>query len=229
MSSEQFIRSKGLITQEKFYKIKEVKILLVGLGGVGGTALEALVRTGFQHFTIIDGDKVEPSNLNRQILFNENDIGKEKAYTAKQHLLQINPDLDIKAISAVINAENMDILKDIDFDFLVDAIDDIRAKVGLVKFALENEKPFVCSLGMANRFDPSKVFITRLDKATDDPLAKKFRYELKQVGIDTKKVNVSFSWETPLKDGTNLNSIMMPPSAAGLNIAFFVLAHFIQK
>jgi tRNA A37 threonylcarbamoyladenosine dehydratase len=82
---------------------------------------------------------------------------------------------------------------------------------------------------MANRYDPSKVMITRLDKATGDPLAKKFRYELKQKQIDTKKVNVCFSQETPIKDGTNLNSIMMPPSSAGLNIAYHVLLHFINK
>jgi len=229
MSNEQFIRSINLMTKEKFEVISNVRILLVGLGGVGGTCLEALVRTGFQHFIIIDGDAVEASNLNRQILFHESDIGTDKVFAAKKHVLEINSDIDIKAMKSQITPERANIIDEIDFDFLIDAIDDIPAKVFLVKYAIEHNIPFVSSLGMANRYDPSKVMITRLDKATGDPLAKKFRYELKQKQIDTKKVNVCFSQETPIKDGTNLNSIMMPPSSAGLNIAYHVLLHFINK
>jgi tRNA threonylcarbamoyladenosine dehydratase len=229
MSNEQFIRSINLMTKEKFEVINEARILIVGLGGVGGTCLESLVRTGFQHFIIIDSDIVDASNLNRQILFNRLDIGTDKVFAAKKHVMQINSDLNIKAIKLKINGENADIFEDFDFDFMIDAIDDIPAKVFLVKYAMEHNKPFVSSLGMANRFDPSKIMITRLDKATGDPLAKKFRYELKQKQIDTKKVNVCYSQELPLKDRTNLNSIMMPPSSAGLNIAYHVLSHFISE
>ena len=216
------------MTTEKFEVIQNAHILLVGLGGVGGTCLEALVRTGFQHFIIIDGDTVEVSNLNRQILFHESDIGIDKVIAAKKHVLEINSNIDIKTIKLQINPEKANIIGEFNFDFLIDAIDDIPAKVLLAKYAIENNIPFVSSLGMANRFDPSKVIITRLDKATGDPLAKKFRYELKQKQIDTKKVNVCFSQETPMKDGANLNSIMMPPSSAGLNIAYHVLSYFIK-
>ncbi len=229
MSNKQFVRSINLMTKEKFEVISRARILLIGLGGVGGTCLEALARTGFQHFVIIDSDVVEASNLNRQILFHESDIGLEKVLAAKEHVLKINSDIDIKTIRLQINHEKANIFDEIDFDFLIDAIDDVPAKVFLAKYAIDHNKPFVSSLGMANRFDPSKVIITRLDKATGDPLAKKFRYELKQKQIDTKKVNVCFSQETPLKDGTNLNSIMMPPSSAGLNIAYHVLSYFINK
>lgn len=229
MGNEQFIRSINLITKEKFEVIQNACILLVGLGGVGGTCLEALVRTGFQHFIIIDGDTVEASNLNRQILFRESDIGIDKVIAAKKHVLEINSNIDIKTTKLQINPENANIIDEFAFDFLIDAIDDIPAKVLLAKYAIENNIPFVSSLGMANRFDPSKVIITRLDKATGDPLAKKFRYELKQKQIDTKKVNVCFSQEMPIKDGANLNSIMMPPSSAGLNIAYHILSHFINK
>jgi len=229
MSNDQFTRSINLMTKEKFEVISNARILLVGLGGVGGTCLESLVRTGFQHFIIIDGDVVETSNLNRQILFKESDIGIEKVLAAKKHVLEINSNVDIKAIKMQITGEKANNIDEIDFDFLIDAIDDIPAKVFLVEYAIEHNIPFVSSLGMANRFDPSKVIITRLDKATGDPLAKKFRYELKQKQIDTMKVNVCFSQETPIKDGVNLNSIMMPPSSAGLNIAYHVLSHFINK
>jgi len=229
MGNEQFIRSINLITKEKFEVIQNACILLVGLGGVGGTCLEALVRTGFQHFIIIDGDTVEASNLNRQILFRESDIGIDKVIAAKKHVLEINSNIDIKTIKLQINPENVNIIDEFAFDFLIDAIDDIPAKVLLAKYDIENNIPFVSSLGMANRFDPSKVTITRLDKATGDPLAKKFRYELKQKQIDTKKVIVCYSQELPLKDGINLNSIMMPPSSAGLNIAYHVLLHFINE
>ncbi|HPS19249.1 MAG TPA: ThiF family adenylyltransferase [Bacilli bacterium] len=228
MKNNSFIRSINLIGNEKFEVINKVKILLVGLGGVGGTVFEALVRTGFEHFIIVDGDIVDSSNLNRQILFCQNDVGNDKVIVAKKHALHINPDLDILTIKATITEQNLDFFNEMSFDFLIDAIDDVPAKVALVKFAINHEIPFVSSLGMANRFDPSKVIITRLDKATGDPLAKKFRYELKQIGIDTKKVNVCHSSETPIKDGANLNSIMMPPSSAGLNIAYHVLSHFIK-
>ena len=221
-----FERSKGLLTQESFNKLKDKHISVIGLGGVGGTALESLARTGIENFIIIDFDKVDASNLNRQILYGFEDIGKEKVEVAKEHLLKINPNIKISAISNKIDAKVGNLLNKYKIDFIVDAIDDVNGKVWIAKYALENKIPFIMSLGMANRFDPSKVYITRLDKTTNDPLARKLRYEIRKHGLDTKEVKCVASSEQPISNGTKLNSLMQVPSSCGLNISCFVIEYF---
>ena len=221
-----FGRSKGLLTQESFNKLKDKHIAVIGLGGVGGTALESLARTGIENFIIIDFDKVDASNLNRQILYGFEDVGKEKVEVAKEHLLKINPNIKISAISNKIDAKVGNLLNKYKIDFIVDAIDDVNGKVWIAKYALENKIPFIMSLGMANRFDPSKVYITRLDKTTNDPLARKLRYEIRKHGLDTKEVKCVASSEQPISNGTKLNSLMQVPSSCGLNISYFVIEYF---
>ena len=224
---EQFTRTIGLLGEEGYKKLSSSHVLVCGLGGVGGTALEALARSGVSNFTIIDFDKVAPSNLNRQILYTSDDIDKPKVEIAKKRILDIN-----KSIKVVIIYNKVDesLLKTLpsNYSYIVDAIDDIKGKVALAKFASENNIPLISSLGMANRLDPSKVFITTLDKTTIDPLARKLRYELKKAGVDTKKIDVAFSKEEPVKDGTTLHSMMMVPSSAGLNIANHVIKTLIK-
>ena len=221
-----FERSKGLLGEERYNKLKDKTIAVIGLGGVGGTALESLARTGIENFIIIDFDVVDSSNLNRQILYTYQDIGKEKVVVAKQRIESINPNVKISAISAKIGAELPNLLNKYRVDFIVDAIDDVNGKVQIVKYAINNKIPFIISLGMANRLDPSKVFITRLDKTTNDPLARKFRYELKKEGIDTKEVKCVVSSEQPFKEGNKLFSLMQVPSSSGLNISYYVLEYF---
>lgn len=224
---EQFERTIGLIGEEGFTKLESAHVLVCGLGGVGGTALEVLARSGVSSFTIIDFDKVAPSNLNRQILYKNDDIGQSKVEIAKKRILDIN-----KSIKVVIIYNKVDesLLKNLpnNFSYIVDAIDDIKGKVALAKFAISNNIPIISSLGMANRLDPSKVFVTTLDKTTIDPLARKLRYEMKKAGVDTKSINVAFSKEQPLKDGNSLHSMMMVPSAGGLCIANKVITDLIQ-
>ena len=221
-----FERSKGLLTQESFNELKDKHIAVIGLGGVGGTALESLARTGIENFIIIDCDKVDASNLNRQILYGFEDIGKEKVEVAKEHLLKINPNIKISAISNKIDAKVGNLLNKYKIDFIVDAIDDVNGKVWIAKYALENKIPFIMSLGMANRFDPSKVYITRLDKTTNDPLARKLRYEIRKHGLDTKEVKCVASSEQPISNGTKLNSLIQVPSSCGLIISYFVIEYF---
>lgn len=222
-------RTIGLINEENYSLIKEKRIALFGLGGVGGTALIALARLGFSHFIIIDFDMVSPSNLNRQLLFFEKDIGKSKVEASKNHLLNIDDSIEVISINMKVD-ENIDsLLKEYDIDFIVDAIDDVNGKIYLAKYATENNIPFIMSLGMANRLDPTKVTIDRLDKTTMDPLAKKVRYECKKAGIDTKKIYATVSKEEAKKDGAKLNSIVLVPSSSGLVIAHFVLSYFINK
>ena len=229
MKDKYLERTKGLIKEEGINLIKNKRIALFGLGGVGGTALIALARLGFSHFLIIDYDVVAPSNLNRQLLYFEKDVGKSKVECARNHLLNTDDSIDVISINTKVDENIESLLKDYQIDFIVDAIDDVKGKVYLAKYATTYNIPIVISLGMANRLDPSKVTIERLDKTTMDPLARKARYEFKKEGIDTKKIYATLSKEEAIKDGANLNSIVLVPSASGLLIAHFVFSYFFNK
>ena len=133
MNKDIFSRSIGLLNEDNFNLIQDKVIAIFGLGGVGGTALEALARTGFQHFLIIDFDKVDPSNLNRQILYTAKDIGRTKVDVAKERILSINPEADVQ----IFNQKAQDFDFDQRIDFLVDAIDDVNGKLYLLSKAKE--------------------------------------------------------------------------------------------
>ena len=225
MNKEQFSRSIGLLGEEKFNLIQDKVIAIFGLGGVGGTCLEALARTGFKHFIIVDFDKVDPSNLNRQILYTAKDIGRFKVEAAKERILSINDEADIKAYQA--KAQDFDFNQKI--DFIVDAIDDVNGKLYLLSKAQEKGISHIMSLGMANRFEPSKVKVAKLNQTHSDPLAKKIRYMVKKQGLDTSNINVIISEELPQKNGEILYSTMMVPSSAGLSLAKFILESIIDK
>ena len=222
-----FDRTIGLFGEENFNKVKDKTIAIIGLGGVGGTAFEALVRTGVQNFVICDFDKVDETNLNRQILFTYEDIGKSKVEIAIKRAKSINPKVNVIGIDSKVDAESVEKLSQHKIDFLVDAIDDVPAKVLLCKFAQENNIPFLMSLGMACRMKVEDVSVTKLNRATNDPLAKKIRYQVKEMGLDISKINVVFSKENRITEGVKLNSTMFTPSAAGLNIASYVISYFI--
>ena len=215
-------RTIKVLGNDKVNSFENKVILVAGLGGVGGTALEALARTGFTNFILIDFDKVDESNLNRQILYTRNDVGKEKTEVAKVKLLSINPNIKIETISSKID-EGSFAKFDKKVDFIVDAIDFVKGKLEIYKFAIENSIPFISSLGMGNRIDPSKVVIAKLNQSTGDPLARKIRYEAKQLSLDLSKINVVYSKEEPLLKSATPGSIITVPSAAGLLMAKYVI------
>lgn len=220
-----FERTIGLIGEDKFLKLQKAHVLVSGIGGVGGTVVEALVRSGIGNITIVDFDSVSDTNINRQILFTSEDIGKNKVDVALERLKKINPECHIKIVNKKIDEEFALIDK---YDYIIDAIDDVKGKKTLAKLASINKIPIIISLGMANKLDPSKVRITRLDKTTDDPLARKIRYEYKKEGIDTKSIITVNSIETPITDGNKLNSMMIVPSTAGLQLASYVIQELIK-
>ena len=220
-----FSRSIGLLGEDNFNIIQNKVIAVFGLGGVGGTALEALARTGFRQFIIVDFDKVDCSNLNRQILYTSKDVGRNKVDAAKERILSINPDADIKIFMG--KAQDFDFNQKI--DFVVDAIDDVDGKLFILKKAQDISIPSIMSLGMANRFNPEQVRINKLNQTRNDPLAKKIRYMAKQDGLDLSKINVVISEELPQSNREKLYSTMMVPSAAGLTIAKFILHSIIDN
>ena len=222
---ELFERSISLLGKGCFEKIKNKKILIFGIGGVGSAAFEALIRTGFKKFSIVDFDVVAPSNLNRQVLYSYNDIGKNKVDVAKGYALNAVKDIEINTFKC----KAQDYSFENDIDFVIDAIDDIDGKLYIAKSCEKLKIPFIISLGMAQRFDPSKVCITKLNKTYNDPFAKKIRYIYKQSGLLLSQMDVIFSSETPTTFEGKLNSIITVPSAAGLNIAYFVIKHFLKE
>ena len=223
MNKDIFARSIGLLGEDSFNKLQDKVIAVFGLGGVGGTALEALARTGFQHFIIIDFDKVDASNLNRQILYTSKDIGRDKVDAAKERLLAINPDVDVKVFKG--KAQEFDFNQEL--DFVVDAIDDVEGKLYILQKCKENNIQTIMSLGMANRFNPEQVRVMKLNQTSNDPLAKKIRYLVKHNEIDIRDVMVVISEELPQKNQEKLYSTMMVPSSAGLTIAKYILNRII--
>ena len=223
MNKEIFARSIGLLGEDNFNKLQDKVIAVFGLGGVGGTALEALARTGFQHFVIIDFDKVDASNLNRQILYTSKDIGRDKVDAAKERLLAINPEVDVKVFKG--KAQEFDFNQKL--DFVVDAIDDVEGKLYILQKCKENNIQTIMSLGMANRFNPEQVRVMKLNQTSNDPLAKKIRYLVKHNNIDIRDVMVVISEELPQKNQEKLYSTMMVPSSAGLTIAKYILNRII--
>lgn len=215
-------RTETLLGKEKLERIQKTRIMVIGLGGVGGTALSALYRSGFRHFVLVDNDKVDPSNLNRQIMYTNNDVGKIKTDVCKTKLTEFCGEIDIKTINLYVDEVNaQDLIKDV--DFVVDAIDFVPGKIGIMKACLDKNIPFISSLGMAKRLDPEQVIQTTLNKTENDPLAKKIRYECRQRGLDLKKIPVVFSKENIIIDGKQLGSMMMVPSTAGLIISNYII------
>ena len=220
-------RANKLLGIEQISSLEDKCVFIAGLGGVGGTALEALVRSGVGRFVIVDFDKVDLSNLNRQILYVRKDVGKPKTEIAKERILSINPQAKVLAFNAKISDDFFASFKE-RVDFIVDAIDDVDGKLAIIKYSLANNIPFVSSLGMGNRIDPIKVKITKLNQTSGDPLARKIRYEARQQNLDLSKINVVFSSEEPLLKSKEPASMVMVPSSAGLLIAKHVLVSLIN-
>lgn len=222
-----FERSLQLIGEENFKVLKNAKVCVIGLGGVGGTALMSLVRSGVSNFLLIDFDNVSLSNLNRQIFYDTNDIGKFKTDICFKKIKSISPDCTVERICSKVD-DNFSFEKLLDYDFIIDAIDDIKAKKNLIKFCIAHNLNLVSSLGMGNRLSPENIKITTLDKTYNDPLAKKLRYELRKDGVDIKKVHVCFCSSDTIKSNI-ISSMIFTPSTAGLLIGYYVVNFFIDK
>lgn len=220
-----FERLISLIGKDKFKKLQTVNVLVVGIGGVGGYALEALVRSGIINITIVDGDVVEESNLNRQIISSNNNIGKSKVEVAKERALEINPNLNIDARKLFINNDNFNTLLDKKYDYVIDACDDLKVKILLIKNA--NKYKLVSSMGTANKFDPSKFQITSLDKTSNDPIARILRRKIKELRIKRKFKVVSSTEAPSQKEVLGTNSFI--PGIAGLLCASYVVNDITKK
>lgn len=221
-----FERLIALIGHDRFKSLEKAKVLVVGLGGVGGYALEALVRSGVKNITIVDGDVVEESNLNRQIISNNSNIGMSKCEAAAERILEINKNVNLNIIYKFINEDNFNDLLINKYDYVIDACDDIKVKLLFMKNA--NKYKLISCMGTANKTDPSKLSITTLDKTSGDPLAKKLRKMVKDERIRTKFKVVS-STEVPTKNKDRvLGTVCYMPGVAGLLCASYVINDIVK-
>lgn len=221
-----FERLITLIGEDDVNKLKKANVLIVGLGGVGGYALETLVRSGIYNLTIVDGDIVELSNLNRQIISKRDVIGRPKALVAQARTLEINPDVNLKVINQFISEDNFSLLNIDSFDYVIDACDDLNLKMLLIKNA--EKYKLISSMGTANKMDMTRFKITTIDKTSYDPLAKIIRKKIKEKKIRTKFKVVS-SDEKVMKNGTKLGTIAYMPAVSGLLCASYVINDIINK
>ena len=221
-----FERLITLIGEDNVNKLKKANVLIVGLGGVGGYALETLVRSGIYNLTIVDGDIVELSNLNRQIISKRNVIGRPKVLVAQARTLEINPDVNLKVINQFISEDNFSLLNIDSFDYVIDACDDLNLKMLLIKNA--DKYKLISSMGTANKMDMTRFKITTIDKTSYDPLAKIIRKKIKEKKIRTKFKVVS-SDEKVMKNGTKLGTIAYMPAVSGLLCASYVINDIIDN
>lgn len=224
---EQYARILKLISEDKLKSIQNKKIVLIGVGGVGGFALETLVRFGLKNIIIIDNDTVDITNLNRQVISNYEVLGEEKVKVAKVRALSINPDGCFTVHSVFLNKENIREYISLDTDYILDCCDTVTTKMALIMYAKEQRIPIISAMGTGNRLDPSKIVITDIYKTNNDPLAKIMRRLCKDNKI--KKLTVVTSSELPIKTHDRTpGSTPFVPSVAGIFMASHIILEWLK-
>lgn len=229
--AERFDRTKRLLGAEAMEKLNNAHVAVFGIGGVGGHAVDALVRSGIGTITIVDSDEVAVSNINRQLIAASCSVGRKKVEVMKEHLLEINPDVQVEVHDCFFLPETKDRFDFYGFDYVIDAVDTVTAKLALVEVCQEAHVPIISSMGAGNKLDPTAFEVADIYKTSVCPLAKVMRRELKKRNI--KHLKVVYSKETPLEPIENEDfvsdekrqrravpgSIAFVPSVVGLILA----------
>lgn len=211
----------SLIGENNVNKIRNLNILILGLGGVGGYAVESLVRCGINKITLVDYDTIKPSNINRQIIVNRWNINRYKTKEFKRRIKFINKDASVNIINTKITPDNIEVLFSTNYDYIIDACDTSIVKIKLIEECHKRKIKLISSMGTANKIDATKIEITTLDKTDYDPLAKKIRKEIKNKNI-MKDVIVISSTEKAINSNV-LGSTSYVPAVAGLYITNYIV------
>ena len=240
MSTDWLQRSELLIKNEGIEKLKNANVLVIGLGGVGSFAAEFLARAGVGNLTIVDGDTVDITNVNRQLPALHSTVGKNKVEVVAERILDINPEVHLVPINEFLSPERMDeMLENNKFDYVLDCIDSVSPKLALIKACRRRKIKIVSSMGAGGKMDPSKVMVRDLSKTNNCYLAKQIRKRLKKEGI-TKGFRCVFSTEIEnedslkLTDGSNFKksfygTISYMPALFGLNAAAEVINYLVKR
>ncbi len=193
----QFSRTQLLLGESAMQELANKRVAGFGIGGVGGYACEALVRSGIGAFDLIDDDKVCLTNLNRQIIATRKTVGKYKTEVMKERMLEINPNVDVRIHNCFFLPENADKFPFDEYDYIIDAVDTVTAKISIIMKANELGIPVISSMGAGNKLDPTAFRVADIYKTRVCPLAKVMRRELKKRGV--KKLKVVYSEEQPTR------------------------------
>lgn len=221
-------RLESLIGQENIEKIKNLKVLVLGLGGVGGYVVESLARCGVSNITLVDGDTIKESNINRQIIVTSRNINKYKTKEWKKRIKLINKDAIVNIINTHITLDNIEILFSDNYDYIIDACDSSKVKVELIRECNKKNIKLISSMGTANKLDATKLQITTLDKTSGDPLARKIRHDLGKDKNLMDKVVVVTSNEKAINNKM-LGSTAFVPAVAGLLITNHIILDVIKS
>ncbi len=220
-------RTEVLIQKKGIDKLAKSKVALFGLGGVGSYCFEALVRAGVGEIHVFDGDEIDESNINRQLLATTQSVGRDKVTLAKERALSINPDVKIVDKKIFYLPENSSSVDLSEFDYVVDAIDTVSAKIELITVCNNLNVPIISCMGTGNKMDATAFKVADIYKTKTCPLARVIRRELKQRGINSLKV--VYSEEEPIIKERTPASISYVPSVAGLIIAGEVIKELIKE
>ena len=226
-----FSRAELLLGEETLHKLRSASLALFGIGGVGSFAAEALARGGVGHITLVDGDTVSITNINRQLIALHSTVGKEKTAVMAERIADISPETEVETYPVVYGAENRDLLDFSTYDYVIDAIDTVTSKLILIEEAKKAGVPVISCMGTGNKFHPERFEVTDISKTSVCPLAKVMRKELKVRGI--KNVKVVYSKEEPQKPAESPEtgkrqipgSLSFVPPVAGLLLAGEVIRH----
>lgn len=231
-----FSRLEILIGEEKLNLLKSKRVLVFGVGGVGGTVVEALVRSGIENITLVDNDTVSISNLNRQIISSLDAVGKYKVDVAKDRILSINNNANVEVHKCFFLPENSSSFDFSKYDYVIDAVDTVSAKIEIIVKAKEKNVPVISSMGTGNKMNPTMLEVSDIHKTSVCPLAKVMRYELRKRNI--KNVKVVYSKEEPITPKVQITnevnrvipgSTSFVPPVAGYIIASEVIKDLLES
>lgn len=234
MVEEQFLRTSLLLGENGIKRLQQSRVMVVGVGAVGGYVVEALARSGIGHLILVDFDAFDESNINRQILALHSTVGRKKVEVAKERILDINPNCEVEIKDMFVKEENISELLKNKVDFVVDAIDSLTSKCQLMEELYRQQIPFISSMGAALRKDTLHIHIAKLHQTTNCGLAKQVRKNLKNKGVDISKIEVVYSDEQVLKNNINhhehiLGSLPTITAIFGLTIANEVIKRLSQE
>nr|MBQ8253236.1 tRNA threonylcarbamoyladenosine dehydratase [Lachnospiraceae bacterium] len=234
---EQFERSAMLLGEPQISSLAEKRVAVFGIGGVGGYVVEALARTGIGAFDLIDHDTVSVTNLNRQIIATTDTIGKNKAQVMRERILTINPEAVVRVHDCFFLPENADEFHFEEYDYVVDAVDTVTAKLEIIERSKKAGVPVISAMGAGNKLDPTRFEVADISETSVCPLAKVMRRELKKRGIEKVKVVYSKEearsplFDPPAQEETHKRapgSVAFVPSVAGLIAASEVIKDLIR-
>lgn len=217
-----------LLVGEKISKIKNLKVLIIGVGGVGGYAAESLVRCGVSNITIVDYDRIDITNINRQIIALHSTIGKKKVDVLSTRIKDINPNCQVKTYDLFIDSSNIQLIFDADYDYILDCCDTIKSKELIIREAIKRKIKIISSMGAGFKLDPSKISIAKLKNTSYDKIASILRKNLKDQK-ECLEIPVVYSTESVFKHDKIIGSNSFIPSMFGLFMTSYIINDIVKE